>query len=644
LLPRLPYLMLVPYFEDETVEALVALKVYPGGQFVAYGMDNYIGPLYTDLVALGYYLTHFDPAVPRALIVILNALMIGLTYVLARVLGLGRFASGLAALLLLTSPHHILINSHIAWSNSMIGFFTTAMLITLALAVKKNQPRWLLASGVLAGLAMHAHPVSAIMLFAVVVWFVLDRDARRFLKTKWPYLGVLLALAAESIVIINNLQTGFYGVAEAQSRAYIWQLSPTLETYLSNFGRLSLQLFRVAGGQLEGPEEFSVLIGLPLIFVAWLLIGVGYALRWRMKMPLIVVGVMIVVMPFVSNHYGTIITSRLTNHFTPLIAIMMAAAAQAIVVHQRKRSLQLVAAMAFGIATLYPLIPLIDYYQQRVAQGRTNAEFFPFAAAIRADSNGAPIYLSTTLSELRLGGSGNVGYVMDYLLGLDQLPHTTLSPAHILEYLIAQPGRALLVLNAQDVETLKPFVPMTMVTTEANDAARKRGYGLYLVAADARITRPDFVYASGAAPSPQHLIHANFENRIELVGIDLASTEYRLGSVIRLKVYWRALDRMNYVYTGFAHLIGSLNPATGNPVWGQDDHELGRGLYRTLIWQPGEVIAEEYVIPISADVPAGSYQLEVGAYDPNLMRLKHVNSTGNVIDDKVIVGEVEVAR
>jgi hypothetical protein len=645
LLVRLPYLALVPYFEDETLETIVALKVWPGGQFILVGWDNYIGPLFHYLLAFLFWAIAPDPIVPRVVVAITGALTIGATYGLARTLRLDRYGAAIAALLILASPHHILINSHIAWSNSAASLFTTLFVWTLALAVKRQQPRWLIASGGLAGVVLQFHPVSILLLIGSMVWFVGDGDARKFLRTKWPYWAGVVALVCYTNVIVSNLQSGLYGVAEAQSRSYIWQLSPSLGDYVQNVSRLILQLLRVAAGELSDVETWGVLIGWPLIYVAWLIAGVGVAIRTRLKLPLWIVGTLIVFMPIVSNHFGTNIATRLTNQFTPLIAIMMGAAAQALVARFKHRGLRIGLAVAVVLAALFPLVPLFNYYQQRIEQGRTNAEFYPVVETLREQAANAPIYLSHTVSELRLGGSGNVNYVLDYALSLAQVPHRQLPPAQILEYLIAQPGRALLVLHDKDLDLLKPFVPLKRVPTPVEAALIKRGYGLYEVPANARITKPAFVHApAGPAPQPQHVVNANFENRIELQGYDLAATDYRPGDPIRLTVYWRALDRLDYVYTGFAHLIGAVNPATGNPLWGQDDHELGRGLYRTLIWQPGEVVVEEYVIPIDANAPSGKYAIEIGAYDPNLVRLKRVDQNGAPLDDKVLLDEISIER
>lgn len=659
LLVRLPYLASIPYFEDETLEVITALKVWPGGQLIAVGWDNYIGPVMQYICAFLFWTLGPDLVLPRVVVAVLGALTVGATYTLARVLGLGKFAGLIAALLVLTNPPHILINSHIAWSNCAASFFTTLLLLTLALAVKRHQPRWLLVSGVLAGVSMQFHPASMLILIGVVVWFIADGDARKLLRTKWPYLAAILALVFYSNVMISNLQSGLYGVAEAQSRSYIWQISPSLEVYLQNLGRLILQLLRAAAGELSDVETWQALIGWPLIYVAWLVAGVIYAVRTRLKMPLWIVGAVIAFMPLISNHYGTLITTRLTNQFTPLIAIVMGTAAAGLVAWIKQQGVVrsacdsprskaewgCVVAGGFVISAVFPLVPLFDYYQQRVEQGRTNAEFFPFVETLKTQADGAPIYLSATVGELRLGGSGNVNYVIDTMLSLAHVPHDTLPPARILENLIAKPGRALLVLRPRDVDLLRQYVPLTPISTVVDAATLKRGYGLYEVSADARVTKPDFVYSPAvSAVQPQHIVNANLEDKLQLWGYDLTATHYRPGDQIQLKAYWRALNRLEFVYTGFAQLIGSINPAASNPVWGQDDHELGRGLYRTLIWQPGEVIVEQYTLAIDPNAPSGAYTLALGAYDPNLARVKRVDPNGAAIDDKVVLQDVTVGR
>lgn len=652
LMVRLPNLMTVPVFQDETRQAIWAMQIWPGGQLLLSGFDSYVGPVFAYLLAVGYFFLGLDPAVARIVVVILAACTVGLTYLLARALGLQRTGSALATLLVLSNPHHILINSHLGWSNAIAGFFTTALLYALALAVNRQRVRLLLAAGLLAGLALQAHPVIALMLPGLLIWFVTDRRARRHMRSPWPYLAVLLALATYAVVIIHNLQTGFFGLEEAQLRSYIWQQDPTLNTYLSNFARLTTQLTQVAGGVLESTNAFGII---PVVFIVWLAAGLLTALKTRLWLPLFAVVSVWTLMPYFSNHYGTLITTRLTNHLTPPIAVMMAAAGEAFVRWLRQRlpnadkrristqTAMLVATSILFMGSIYPLIPLTRYYQSRITAQQTNAEFFSFHDLLRSTYHGSTVYVSESLDDLRIGDSGSVAYVIDLFLSLDQVSHEQLPAAHILERLIAKSERALLILHTRDLEILEPGVPLKLQSAEANTTALQRGYALYVVAANAKISKPDFVFASDADLSPQQIIDANFDDKIELWGIDLKMHSYRPGDVIELTVYWRTLRSMEFVYTGFVHLVGDLNPANNSPLWGQDDHELGRGMYRSVAWQRGEIVIERYTVPIPPDAPQGSYALHVGTYQSlSVQRLSRLDDNGIAADDKAIVGQINI--
>ena len=50
-----------------------------------------------------------------------------------------------------------------------------------------------------------------------------------------------------------------------------------MPTYLQNLGRLTLQLCRQVSGVLEGEENLKTLVGLPLLFSAWAILGLAYA-------------------------------------------------------------------------------------------------------------------------------------------------------------------------------------------------------------------------------------------------------------------------------------------------------------------------------------------------------------------------------
>ena len=110
------------------------------------------------------------------------------------------------------------------------------------------------------------------------------------------------------------------------------------------------------------------------------------------------------------------------------------------------------------------------------------------------------------------------------------------------------------------------------------------------------------------------------------------------GDELIVNVHWLALAAMPEAYTGFLHLDGP-----DGRLIAQDDHELGRGFYRTLYWQPGEVVREKYTLALPKEVSAGEYTLRVGVYGfPSLERLAVLSSNMPAQDNIVTLGMVHV--
>jgi 4-amino-4-deoxy-L-arabinose transferase-like glycosyltransferase len=104
-------------------------------------------------------------------------------------------------------------------------------------------------------------------------------------------------------------------------------------------------------------------------------------------------------------------------------------------------------------------------------------------------------------------------------------------------------------------------------------------------------------------------VHATFGDKVRLLGFDLDSETAQSGGDISITLYWQALRPMEVSYTVFTHLVGN-----SNEILGQDDGLPQGGGYPTTLWQPGEVIADTYTIPIDPSTPPGDYPLEVGMY------------------------------
>ncbi|MBN1201319.1 MAG: glycosyltransferase family 39 protein [Anaerolineae bacterium] len=107
---------------------------------------------------------------------------------------------------------------------------------------------------------------------------------------------------------------------------------------------------------------------------------------------------------------------------------------------------------------------------------------------------------------------------------------------------------------------------------------------------------------------------------------------------ITILLYWEPLAQADVDYTVFAHLIGAPHPATGSPLWDQDDHRPLYGFASTLEWQPGSLIRDPYHLLTSPDIPLdpGDYTIQVGLYDPATgARLPVTTSGGTDLGDSL---------
>lgn len=163
--------------------------------------------------------------------------------------------------------------------------------------------------------------------------------------------------------------------------------------------------------------------------------------------------------------------------------------------------------------------------------------------------------------------------------------------------------------------------------------------GRRITLAEVRV-RPPSAAQSFEVPPMQHAMGVALGDRVELLGYDLATSTVRPGEVVSCTLYWRALQDINQNYTVFNHLV-----APDGQTWGQWDNQPQRGNAPTTRWMPGQVIADPYQIPVSADAPPGPLELRVGMYDRLSMgRLPVRDEQGEPGGDYVVVTQVEVSK
>jgi hypothetical protein len=103
----------------------------------------------------------------------------------------------------------------------------------------------------------------------------------------------------------------------------------------------------------------------------------------------------------------------------------------------------------------------------------------------------------------------------------------------------------------------------------------------------------------------RHPAGANFGDQIELLGYDAAAGEGTLA----VTLHWRSVQPAAANYTVFVHLLD----ASGQTVAQHDGQPQG-GAYPTSVWDVGEVVVDEHVLPLPPGLLPGDYRLRVGLY------------------------------
>lgn len=141
------------------------------------------------------------------------------------------------------------------------------------------------------------------------------------------------------------------------------------------------------------------------------------------------------------------------------------------------------------------------------------------------------------------------------------------------------------------------------------------------------------------APPIQNPMRVNLGNEIWLEGYAISYPQpLRAGDTIRLTLYWRAQQPIfanykvfNQSYYGEGTMIAQKD---GYPVC--ETRETWR-------WDPGELITDEYELPVAPDAPDGLYPLYTGMYvEETLERLPVLDDAGQQIDNQIHLTDIRV--
>jgi len=98
--------------------------------------------------------------------------------------------------------------------------------------------------------------------------------------------------------------------------------------------------------------------------------------------------------------------------------------------------------------------------------------------------------------------------------------------------------------------------------------------------------------------------------KVRLLGYDMASEAVAPGTTASLNLYWQALADVQGDYLALIQVKDQADQ-----VLAQVRERPVAGTYPTTLWQKGEILRDRYELPLSAETPAGQYQLTVGLVD-----------------------------
>ena len=102
------------------------------------------------------------------------------------------------------------------------------------------------------------------------------------------------------------------------------------------------------------------------------------------------------------------------------------------------------------------------------------------------------------------------------------------------------------------------------------------------------------------------ILNAPFGDLALLLGANVAVADGRLQTTLA----WRAAAETPTSYRVFVHLVDEAGQ-----ILAQSDGEPAAWTRPTTGWLPGEIILDDHVLAVGG-VPAGTYRLHVGLYDP----------------------------
>jgi 4-amino-4-deoxy-L-arabinose transferase-like glycosyltransferase len=675
---------------DEAYEALEAWRVVtqPGYHPIFFPGNFGVEPMFIYLTSLAFRLFGETPAVMRGV-----AAAVGTATVLA-VVGLGRelalndrrfpiTAAWLAALALAVMRWH-LIFSRVGIEPILAPLFLTLILWAFWRAWRTGSTVAWAAAGLATGLGLYIYPAARLLpiLFAMLSLLAFAFARRRVEKPaadvplrppapRWAR-GLIVAWLAAGLIALPMAWNWLRHPDQLLLRSSQIAVGPSgaapgspAQNLLASLGMFSVQGDRDPRSNVPSMPAFDLLISVPFM------IGAGLA-AWRWKRPVfasLLLAGLLMLMPTVFSEDAPHFRRAVGE--TPVAALLIGLGLAAILgwrgdaalrqAQDATRSLSLSKRRQAQDAYVPWQLRESGWDPTVLAQRMDRLAGWGRGLVVAAILTGSAIYSATAYFDI-WGRSNALFYAYDQ--GLWEIGHYVLDlPAGTPVYLSPRPesdmtlafawrdgpdvrrfdgrhafvappaGRpaVYIIIDYEDYRGARLLRDLYPGATEVK-TFRDRNGGLYARAF--RVENP-----AQLARQPQVTLAARWPG-ISLIGYDIDRTSFAPGTKIFLHLWWRADASSLDDWTVFTHVLGPAR-TDGSAVWAGLDAAPGQGSAPTHAWAAGDLILDEYQIPLPADMPPGDYQIEVGLYRPQAdgRRLELLQPAGQ---DHLIVGTVQV--
>ena len=638
---------------DPAIYGLDGLAILQGARPIFLTTNFGREPLFSYLVAASFLVLGVGPRAIYTTSAIIGILTVPAVYLVAEEMFsaekgvLARFGGVLAAFTVAISYWDL------SWSRlgvrAILVPLCTVMTLYFLWRGLRTGSRWAFAGcGFFLGLSMYTYQAARVLPLLVLLYLIYLALSRKLALR--DHLTNLILVFVIALIVFAPLGTYFLthpgSFTQRIEQTLVVDASQEMSSNVRTlFDQLvkTLLVFNVHGDE-EPKANMPGRPALPPFLSVVLLLGIGISLL-RIKRPLylfLLTWLAVMIVPAILAQYGP--TTKRAIGTTPAVAMLIAIGSlvgwdslRRWAVHRPppwSKALPVALAIILGAGFAYSGV--LTYHDYFLVWGQDPDLFTHFEAgptAIGKYIGGRPpqelIYLSPVPadhpgvvfnSELRPGVKSYNGRVCIVLAD---------RAAHDATYVIVPHD------DKKGMDLLEQHFPQGGVVAEGPLHYQLPYFLAYRVPAGAE-----------AHVEPPHPLEANWDHKIRLLGYDLDADTYEPGEAIRLTLIFQATGRMETDYTVFTHLLGPHNPASGGPLWSQDDSEPCRRCYPTTSWDPGEIVIDTYEIPIPDDAPPGEeYQLEVGFYYwETLERLPLLDAAEQVVGDSVTLGEVGITE